>query len=377
MNELSLADVVGRTSTGPPGRKSRRGQEKRRRKRRRRTGVILLIALALLGGAVGGAWLGLRPLISSLTAPTDYPGPGTGSVQVKIPEGASGTAIGDVLQRNGVVLTVKGFVTAYKANPRSATIQPGTYAVKREMSSAGAISALLDPANRLLTKVTLKEGVRATDVPKIVSAATKIPAADVEAALRTPDRFGLPAVAKGNPEGWLFPATYDVEPGTTAVELLSAMVERTQKELADLKEPEARYQVTLIKASLVQAEAQLAADFPKVSRVIENRLAKKMRLQLDSTVHYATKRYNIATSIKDTQVNSPYNTYVVPALPIAPIGNPGRAAITAVQAPATGPWLYFVTTNPDTGLTKYATTPAEFDKIKAEFDNWVKANPNR
>jgi UPF0755 protein len=340
--------------------------------------VILLVALALLGGALGGAWLGLRPLIASFNAPTDYAGPGSGAVQVKIPDGATGTAIGDVLQKNGVVLTVKGFVKAYTANPRSATIQPGTYDLKKEMTSADAVAALLDQGNRLLDKVTLKEGVRAADVPALVAAKTKIPVADLQAALKVPATgIGLPAEAKGDPEGWLFPATYPVEPGTTAVELLTDMVQQTVKELDNLGVPAAEHRNTIILASLVQAEAKLSADFPKVARVLENRLAKGMKLQLDTTVHYATKNFKVATSIKDTQVNSPYNTYLVAGLPAGAIGNPGRAAIQAVRKPAAGTWLYFVAVNPDTGETKYATTPTEFDVIKAEYDNWAKAHPGR
>jgi UPF0755 protein len=340
--------------------------------------VILLVALVLLGGAVGGAWLGLRPLIASFNAPTDYPGPGTGVVQVKIPDGATGTAIGDVLQKNGVVLTVKGFVKAYTANPRSATIQPGTYGLKREMTSTAAVAALLDDANRLLDRVTLKEGVRAADVPATVSAKTKIKAADLQAALKIPaNGIGLPAEAKGDPEGWLFPATYDVQPGTTAVELLHTMVERTVTELDDLDVPAAERRDTVILASLVQAEAKLPADFPKVARVLENRLTKGMKLQLDTTVHYATKNFKVATTIKDTQFKSPYNTYLVPGLPGGAIGNPGRAALQAVRHPTPGTWLYFVAVNPDTGETEYATTPAEFNVIKGKYDKWAKANPGR
>lgn len=377
MNEMSLADVVSRASAGPSGRRGRRSAERRRRKRRRRTGLILLVTLVLLGGAVGGAWLGLRPLIASLTAPTDYPGPGTGSVEVRIPEGATGTAIGQLLQQKDVVLTVKGFVTAYKANPRSATIQPGTYRLKQKMPAAGAVEALLDEANRILFRVTIKEGARTADIPGIVAKGTKIPLAELQAALKNPTAIGLPPQAKGDPEGWLFPATYDVQPGSTAVELYSQMVAKAIAELDSLGVPVAQRQQTIILASLVQAEGKLPVDFPKISRVLHNRLDRGMKLQLDTTVHYATGNFKVSTSLKETQVKSPYNTYLVPGLPVGAIGNPGRAAIEAVQAPADGPWLYFVATNPDTGETAYATTPAEFAVIKAKYEAWQRANPGK
>lgn len=377
MNEMSLADVVSRASSGPSGRRGRRSAEKRRRKRKRRTGVILLITLVLLGGAVGGAWLGLRPLIASLTAPTDYPGPGSGSAQVRIPSGASGTAIGELLKQKDVVRTVKGFVTAYNQNPRSATIQPGTYALKQQMSAAGAVAALLDQANRITFKVTIKEGARKRDLPALIAKATKIPAADVEAALANPAAIGLPAEAGNDPEGWLFPATYDVQPGTTADELLGDMVAKTVDELDALGVPAAERRSTIITASLIQAEAKLAVDFPKISTVLHNRLKAGMKLQLDTTVHYATGKFTVGTSVKDTQVQSKYNTYLVPGLPVGAIGNPGKAALEAARNPAVGPWLYFVAVNPDTGQTEYATTAAEFAVIKAKYDAWQRANPGK
>lgn len=377
MNEMSLADVVSRASSGPSGRRGRRSAEKRRRKRKRRTGVILLITFVLLGGAVGGAWLGLRPLIASLTAPTDYPGPGSGSAQVRIPSGASGTAIGELLKQKDVVRTVKGFVTAYNQNPRSATIQPGTYSLKQQMSAAGAVAALLDEANRITFKVTIKEGARKRDLPALIAKATKIPAADVEAALANPTAIGLPAEAGKDPEGWLFPATYDVQPGTTADELLGDMVAKTVDELDALGVPAAERRSTIITASLIQAEAKLAVDFPKISTVLHNRLKAGMKLQLDTTVHYATGKFTVGTSVKDTQVQSKYNTYLVPGLPVGAIGNPGKAALEAARTPAVGPWLYFVAVNPDTGQTEYATTAAEFAVIKAKYDAWQRANPGK
>ena len=377
MNELSLADMVGGLPPQEPHRRSRRGSERRRKKRRRRTWLLVLISLIVVGGAVGASWVGLSSLVAGFNAPSDYAGPGTGQVEVVIPEGASGTAIGQLLQKKGVVLTVKGFVAAFGANPGSAGIQPGTYSLRSGMRSDDAVRALLDEANRQLTRVTLKEGVRVAQIPQLVADKTKIPLADLQAALKNPTALGLPPEAKGDPEGWLFPATYDVQPSTTAADLLHQMVQHTLSQLDGLAVPAAQRRTVLIKASLVQAEAKLSPDFPKIARVFENRLAKGMRLQLDTTVHYATKNFKVATTVKETQINSPYNTYVVPGLPIGPIDNPGAEALKAVLAPSPGPWLYFVAVDPQSGLTKYATTAAEFAVIKNEYDQWAKAHPGQ
>ena len=376
MNELSLADVVGGMPT-EPHRRSRRTSERRKKKRRRRSWVLILVSLLVVGGAAGGAWVGLRPLLVEWSQPDDYPGPGTGRVEVKIPEGSSGTAIGQILHGKDVVRSVKGFVDAYGANPGSAGIQPGTYALRTQMRSADAVTALLNDVNRVTVKVTLHEGLRADQIPKLVAARTRIPLAALQAALKAPASLGLPPEAKGDVEGWLFPATYDVAPDTTAQALLSAMVARTVAELDTLGVPAAQRRTVLIKASLVQAEAKLPVDFPKIARVLDNRLAIRMPLQLDTTVHYATKQFTVATTEKDTRIKSPYNTYVVPGLPVGPISNPGTTALTAVLHPAAGPWLYFVAVDPISGRTLYGTTPAEFDVIKKQYEAWAKAHPGQ
>jgi UPF0755 protein len=376
VNELSLSEMVG-GFTEEPRRRSRRGSERRRKKRRRRTLVMILSGLLVLGMLGAAAWLGLRPLIASFDKPTDYAGPGNGSVQVLIPDGATGDAIGQVLQADGVVLTAGAFVTAYGDNPASGGIQPGTYRMQRQMSSKGAVAALLTEANRLLDRVTVPEGIRVAQLPALIAGKTKIPLAALTAALASPTTLGLPPQANGNPEGWLFPATYDVQPNTDAASVLQQMVAKTVALLTAKGVPPAQWQQVLIKASLVQAEAKNAVDFGKIAQVFDNRLAKGMKLQLDTTVHYAMGKFTVATSDQDTLIKSPYNTYVVPGLPIGPIGDPGEQAVDAVLSPTPGPWVYFVAVNPSTGLTKYATTAAEFAVLKAELNAWEKAHPGQ
>jgi UPF0755 protein len=124
-------------------------------------------------------------------------------------------------------------------------------------------------------------------------------------------------------------------------------------------------------ASLIQAEARFDQDFSKIARVIYNRLENDMALQFDSTVHYAVgKDGSVGTSSSDRESSSPYNTYKVTGLPPTPISAPGDKAIEAALNPAQGDWLYFVTTNPDTGETKFATSYDDHLKNKQEFDQW-------
>jgi UPF0755 protein len=376
VSEMSLQDVVNSAGHNTQ-RRQRRAVEKRRRRRRRRTWLILLISLVVVGGAVGGAWLGLKPLIASLTAPDDWTGDGTGSVTVQIPPGASGSGMGSLLAKAGVVKTAKAFSKAYSADTRAQGIQPGAYQMRKHMSAAVAVKLLLDPASRLTVKVAIPEGRRASQILDLIAKQTKLSRADLDAAAKDTTGIGLPAEAKGKLEGYLFPATYSFTPGVTATEVLRRMIAQEQAEMNRLGVAAQRQSDILIEASLVQAEAGRIADMPKIARVLQNRLDRGIKLSLDTTVHYATGKFTLTTTEKDTQIHSPYNTYWVPKLPVGPICSPGAEAIKAVLEPAPGPWLYFTTVNPSTGETEFATTLAQKAAMDAKFRAWQKAHPGQ
>ncbi len=355
-------------------RREQRAQRVRRTKRRRRGRLTLLVTVVLLAAAVGGAWFGLKPVYDSFTAPDDYAGPGTGEVRVVVAPGDSGSTIGQTLVDSGVILSVKRFVEESDVDERVATIQPGTYALRQEMSVAGAIDVLADPANRIVTRVTGPEGRRASQVVDLLATRGGFAREDLEAVLKDPATLGLPEQARGVAEGWLFPATYEFEPGTTAAEALQQMVGRTTQELTELGVPQERWVAVLTEASIVQVEGGSEEDFGKVARVIANRLAVQMPLQMDSTVSYATGIFNANTTDAQRASDSPYNTYRRAGLPPGAISNPGRAAVEAVLSPTPGPWMFFVTVNLDTGETKFATTKAEHDRNVLEYQAWYRAN---
>jgi UPF0755 protein len=185
---------------------------------------------------------------------------------------------------------------------------------------------------------------------------------------------GLPPEAGGAVEGYLFPATYDFEPETSAVEMVTAMVTRSKQAMDDVGVPAERRTEVLTKASLVEEEARNAEDFGKVARVIENRLAAGMPLQLDSTVNYATGKTGITTTREDRESDSPYNTYQVSGLPPGPVSSPGEAAMQAVLEPTPGEWLYFVAVDPDTGETRFAVTAQEHAANVELFRQWLREN---
>jgi UPF0755 protein len=158
------------------------------------------------------------------------------------------------------------------------------------MSAASSLAMLLDPANRTVQQVTIREGLWVSEIIHELSASTGRPLADYTLALQDPVMLGLPAAAKGNAEGYLFPSTYEFDASVTAADQLHAMVAKSLEELGKLGVTPDTMQRVLTIASIVEAEASASADCPKVARVIENRLAILMPLQLDSTVIFIAQR---------------------------------------------------------------------------------------
>jgi len=130
----------------------------------------------------------------------------------------------------------------------------------------------------------------------------------------------------------------------------------------------------IIVASLVQAEGKRPQDLAKIARVIYNRLNAKMNLQLDTTVLYALgSRAGDVTVPQTRSTKSRYNTYLHVGLPPGPIDSPGHAAIQAALHPTRGhhDWLYFLTVNPQTGLTKFTSSYAVFQTYEQQLNNYL------
>ncbi len=351
----------------------------RRRARRGRRALVMLVALLVVGAGAAAGYVALKPVIAGFTASDDYSGQGSGKVTVTIADGASGRTIGRTLEQAGVVKSAKAFVDAAAANPKSGSIQPGEYELRQKMSAASAIALLLDPSARNADKVTVREGLRASEVVALLVKQTGRPKAEYTAALKDPEALGVPADAKGKVEGWLFPDTYQFGSQLTAEQQLTRMVQHTHEVLAGLGVSDSEAQRVLTIASIAEVEASSPEDYAKVARVIDNRLANKLgnggKLQLDSTVSYAVGKRTITTTADERNVDSPYNTYRYGGLPAGPISNPGKAAIEGALDPTPGPWLYFVTVNPSTGETKFAVTAEEHGRYVAQFRSWCQAHP--
>ncbi|WP_435198756.1 endolytic transglycosylase MltG [Janibacter sp. GS2] len=359
----------------PAPRRSRAPRRERHQRTSRRRGascLALILAGALVLASVVFAFGSLRSLIPGGGEAKDFEGPGRGTVEVEISSGSSGSQIGETLVEAGVVKSTSRFTEVAAAQPdEAASIQPGTYAMLKEMPASDAFDRLTDPANRVAKGITIPEGLWRSEIYTRLSKGTDVPVTEYEQAEKS-DELKLPEEAGGQIEGWLFPQTYEFKDGASAVEQLNEMIAMTTDELTEAKVARSDWERTLTVASIVEGEAG-AADRAKVARVIENRLEDTTgptvgKLQMDSTIHYLLqKRGTITTTDKERRSESPYNTYQHQGLPPGPINNPGAEAITAAGSPEKGDWLFFVTVDPDSGETKFATTQQEHSQNVQEF----------
>jgi UPF0755 protein len=353
-------------------------EEPRRPRRGHRGTVIAVVALLVIAGI---ALVGGKALLSRFGGPPpDYAGAGSGEVTVQVPRGASSAGIGEVLETAGVVKSARAFSKAAKDDPRALKIQPGYYKLRSRMQAKLALELLLDPKSRLRSRVTIPEGTTLDRTLQIIAKSiSDVPLASLQEAAKNPAALGLPDYANGKLEGFLFPATYDIEPGTSAVDVLRTLVEEQQlrAERLQLTERAAELKMTphqiLVIASLIEGETGKATDRGKVSRVVYNRLARPMRLQFDSTVKYAYALTGVTKTrllYKDLEIASPFNTYRVDGLPPAPINSPGEEALEAALNPTPGPWLYFVVIDKN-GNSAFATTAEEFARLKERYKSEV------
>jgi UPF0755 protein len=339
---------------------------------------VLVVFLLLVGGGVAFVLNGVVPAVQGIFAPKeaeDYTGTGEGEVLVVVSSGDTGTSIAKMLESEGVVKSSEAFYAAVVARSPEPVFHPGTYSVAKKMSAAAALDRLLDAKSRVQDTVVIPEGTTVSGILTLIAESTEIPLADLEAAAADFRSYGLPADAPSL-EGYLFPATYQFEPGTTARDALQLLVTRQFQALDEAGVPEADRNRVLTLASVIQKEARYEEDFYKVSRVFTNRLEQGMPLQSDATVAYgASSTGRVSTTDAERADPNPYNTYVHQGLPVGPISNPGDVAIKAAMAPADGPWLFFVTVNTLTGETKFSETFAEHEAAVEEWKQFMRDNP--
>lgn len=351
----------------PP--KSRKEMRRRRtaKRRRRVIGVIAAVVVVALVAVCGvfayralRQWRNDRQAEQEQSAIQDYSGPGTGSVDYTVQSGATWNTVAEDLYELDVIKSA----AALTSISGTSTLYPGTFSLEYQMKAQDVLSILSDQGNAS-GFLEVKSGEVVSDV---IAAAAEVSGIDESEFQEIVDAGGdgiLPDEADGSFEGWFEPGTYDAAGMSSAEEILQAMVDARVDKLDSLGVPEGdERQEILIEASIAEAEVNSTEYYGKVVRVILNRLDADMPLGMDTTVAYGLGiSASDLTNDQLADASNPYNTRVNTGLPPTPISNPGDNAIEAALDPPEGDWLYFITTDLETGYTEFATTEDEFWEI--------------
>ncbi len=306
-----------------------------------KTIISTLLVLAIAGGAA--AWGGWTLYQGFLDTPVKLDGD---QVVYRVPEGATIRGVAHDLADHGWIRSRFLFtMLAYQTDQHSA-LKSGEYAIAAGMKPAQLL-ALLTSGRSIQFPVTIVPGMTFREALAAVD----------DAGVFTMESGGLSdaelvarlGIDAEHPEGWLFPDTYLSERGATDVEILRrahrrmrAVLDEEWAERGEDSTIETPYEA-LILASIVEKETGKAAERSRIAGVFSRRLQQGMKLQTDPTVIYGLgEDFDGNITRVHLRQETPYNTYVIPALPPTPIALPSRAAIHAVLHPAAGDELYFV-----------------------------------
>jgi len=367
----------------PPTRAAARTQARRRKQARgraRRGKVFgVLAAATVLIVLVGVVFVGGKLFFGGSDAPADYAGPGGPEVVVQVHPGDTAEEIATTLADRDVVASGSAFFNAAVQSNAMNSVQPGFYSLSTQIPADDAVQELVDPASRvgqmiisegrqLHDTTDVQTGAKKKGIYTLISEASCLGDAGQQKCISYDDlnaagagdltALGVPDWAKdsvaGVPdrdrqlEGLIAAGSWDFDPTAGPAAILQRLVSESSASYEKTGILTAGNQVgltpykMLVAASLVEREA-MPDDFSKVARVILNRLAVNQALQFDSTVNYALDTTELATTDADRAQVTTWNTYASPGLPATPISSPSIGALQAVEQPAPGDWIYFVT----------------------------------
>ncbi len=271
-------------------------------------------------------------------------------ITIEIQEGAGAASVADLLYDNNVIKHPLVFRIYSKTGGFDTAYQPGTVTVTNGMTYVDILNAITTP-DRNSIKVTIPEGYTIKQIAQTLADAGLCTTDEFYSALNPAlydYRFlkDLPE-REARLEGYLFPATYDFPPNATPETIVNMMLKTFDENFGDTyyaraKELNLTVDEVVTFASIVERETNADTERARVAGVFYNRMEKNMYLESCATVQYILGENKPVLSVEDTSINSPYNTYRNPGLPIGPIASPGADCIKAVLYPEKTDALFFV-----------------------------------
>ena len=340
--------------------------------------MIALLVIVLVGGFF--TW----NYIKGETQPVDTAQ--TELVSFEIEQGASVKEVSKALEKEGIIRNSKLF-NFYLKFKNVSGFKSGLYHVSKSMTLDEIIAELSGQGkdkDQNATKVLIREGEQLTDIAKEVEKSTKYSAEDFMAKVQDEDflrylvqKFPKLLTQSYNGyqvkyvlEGYLFPATYDMNDSKTLQMLITEMVAKTDEVMSKYYDKilasDYTLQEIMAMASLIEKEGTKLEDRKKISSVFHNRIKENMKLQTDVSVQYALGEHKEALSLSDLEVDSPYNLYQNYGVGPGPYNSPSEDSIVAALEPEKTDYLYFLA-DIHTKEIYYAKTYEEHLELKAKY----------
>ena len=299
-----------------------------------------LILVALMVAAVAAA-SGLTAVGWWLNQPT-----GAGEQLVRIDKGMNARQIGDLLEERGLVRKAWAFSWNARVSGLARQLEAGRYPLSGAMTGSEILESLRK-APLEMARVTVPEGLTLGETASLLQERGLADSARFASLATDLEMVGKQGVKAGSLEGYLFPETYFFGKGVSEKEIIDRMVSEFFSAVDDplmarLDSLEMSLHEAVILASIIEGEARVDSERPIISSIFHRRLKLRRRLESCATVEYALGFHKERLSNEDLRVKSPFNTYLHEGLPPGPIGNPGRASLTATLYPADTEYLYFV-----------------------------------
>jgi len=325
---------------------------------KRKVRLFIFIGICLIGlGAFYLFWVYFAPVAGEAEAKIIHIAPGMNSNE-----------IAKRLKAERLIRSQSAFLTLIKITRAESRLQAGKYKLNPQFSPFKILRKLI--RGEVLTKrLVIPEGFTVSQIAQLWEEETLGKGEEFQRVVKDRvimNKYGIRAPSL---EGYLFPATYEVNDGISA----KAFVERMVCEFNRRFSQEFRHDATRLKfslheyvtlASIIEKEAQVAEERPIISGVFHNRLRRGWRLEADPTVLYALGNPKRKLTRADLKLKSPYNTYMNKGLPPGPICNPGLASLIAALRPVKTSYMYFVAAGD--GTHSFSRTLKEHLKKKSE-----------
>lgn len=304
----------------------------------------------------------------------------TDTLNITVEQGSTTTDIGALLQEKGIIASADEFKYYSKFKGYDGKYQAGNYALAPSMTLSEIAEIIMSGKTNNMT-FTVPEGMTIYQISEKLADEGLVDK-DVFDELLVSGKFDDDywflkdaQDGKNHLEGYLFPETYTVEYGADEETIIRTMLDQfesvfTEEMRADMKKSGMSLNQIMVIASIVERESQVDIDRGKVSSVIYNRIDEGMPLQMDSTVQYVLGKQKETLTYADTELDSPYNTYVNPGLPPGPIACPGAASIKAAIYPEKTDYLYFVVSKELDGTHTFT---ADYNQFLKDKDAYYKA----